>query len=130
MRTLLAILTGHCGAWQPDAGGSDAHHRRVEPQRLHRVRARPRIGQGVEVVQNSGTADVALVDAASRKVLASVPLGEGPGFPLFSPDSSRLYVMNSGEGDVAVLDVAAQKVSARHKVGVNPFGGAIRTLAK
>ena len=52
--------------------------------------------------------------------------GKGPGFPLFSPDSTKLYVMNSGEGDVAVIDVATQKVIARHKVGVNPFGGAVK----
>ena len=75
---------------------------------------------------HSGSGDVALIDVAARKVAASIPLGKGPGFPLFSPDSSKLYVMNSGEGDVAVIDVAAKKVSARHKVGVNPFGGAVR----
>lgn len=75
---------------------------------------------------HSGSGDVALIDTAGRKVVASVPLGKGPGFPLFSPDSSTLYVMNSGEGDVAVIDVASRKVTARHKVGVNPFGGAVR----
>ena len=75
---------------------------------------------------HSGSGDVALIETASRQVVASVPLGKGPGFPLFSPDSTTLYVMNSGEGDVAVIDVAARKVTARHKVGVNPFGGAVR----
>jgi YVTN family beta-propeller protein len=78
---------------------------------------------------HSGTGDVALIDTASRTVLASIPLGKGPGFPLFSPDSAALYVMNAGEGDVVVIDVAARKVTARHKVGVNPFGGAIRIVA-
>ena len=77
---------------------------------------------------HSGSGDVALIDVAARKVVATVPLGKGPGFPLFSPDSGKLYVMNSGEGDVAVIDVAAKKVTARHKVGVNPFGGAVRML--
>jgi YVTN family beta-propeller protein len=78
---------------------------------------------------HSGSGDVSLIDTATRKVAAIIPLGKGPGFPLFSPDSTKLYVMNSGEGDVAVIDVAAQKVSARHKVGVNPFGGAVRMTA-
>jgi YVTN family beta-propeller protein len=77
---------------------------------------------------HSGSGDVALIDTTTRQVVASVPLGKGPGFPLFSPDSSMLYVMNSGEGDVAVIDVASRKVSARHKVGVNPFGGAVRVV--
>lgn len=75
---------------------------------------------------HSGSGDVAVIDTTSRKVIASIPLGKGPGFPLFSPDSKTLYVMNSGEGDVAVVDVATRKVVARHKVGVNPFGGAVR----
>jgi YVTN family beta-propeller protein len=78
---------------------------------------------------HSGSGDVALIDTATRSVVAAIPLGKGPGFPLFSPDSAKLYVMNAGEGDVAVIDVAAKKVSARHKVGVNPFGGAIRPVA-
>jgi YVTN family beta-propeller protein len=75
---------------------------------------------------HSGSADVALIDVATRTVAASIPMGKGPGFPLFSPDSSKLYVMNSGESDVAVIDVATKKVIARHKVGAGPFGGAVR----
>jgi YVTN family beta-propeller protein len=78
---------------------------------------------------HSGSGDVALIDTASRKVVASVRLGKGPGFPLFSPDSSTLYVMNSGQADVAVIDVASRKVTASHRVGVNPFGGAVRVTA-
>jgi YVTN family beta-propeller protein len=45
---------------------------------------------------------------------------------LFSPDSSKLYVMNSGSGDVAVIDVKSRAVVARHKVGTDPFGGALK----
>ena len=78
---------------------------------------------------HSGSGDVALIDAATRTVAATIPLGKGPGFPLFSPDGAKLYVMNAGQGDVAVVDVAAKTVSARHKVGVNPFGGAVRVTA-
>ena len=57
---------------------------------------------------HGGTQDVALIDTATRAVVATVPLGRGPGFPLFSPDSSKLYVMNSGSGDVAVIDVKSR----------------------
>ena len=59
-------------------------------------------------------------------MVATVPLGRGPGFPLFSPDSTKLYVMNSGSGDVAVIDVQSRSVVARHKVGTDPFGGALK----
>jgi YVTN family beta-propeller protein len=70
---------------------------------------------------------VALIDARTKEVAATIPLGRGPGFPVFSPDGARLYVMNSGAGDVAVIDTATRTVVARHKVGVNPFGGSLRT---
>ena len=76
---------------------------------------------------HGGTQDVALIDTSTRAVVATVPLGRGPGFPLFSPDSSKLYVMNSGSGDVAVIDVKSRSLVARHKVGTDPFGGALKT---
>jgi YVTN family beta-propeller protein len=84
--------------------------------------------------------DVAIIDTQTRRVAARVPVG-GLGFPLFSPDNTRLYVMTAAtyagtppmittksEGGVTVIDVATQKVIARYPVGVNPFGGAIRYL--
>ena len=76
---------------------------------------------------HGGTQDVALIDARTKEVAATIPLGRGPGFPVFSPDGSKLYVMNSGAGDVAVIDTATRAIVARHKVGVNPFGGSLRT---
>jgi YVTN family beta-propeller protein len=78
---------------------------------------------------HGGTQDVALIDARTKAVAATIPIGRGPGFPVFSPDGSKLYVMNSGAGDVAVIDTATKTVVARHKVGVNPFGGSLRTTA-
>lgn len=76
---------------------------------------------------HGGTQDVAIIDTTSRAVIATVPLGRGPGFPLFSPDSTKLYVMNSGSGDVAVIDMKTRALTARHKVGTDPFGGAVKT---
>lgn len=78
---------------------------------------------------HGGTQDVALIDARTKEVAATIPIGRGPGFPVFSPDGGKLYVMNSGAGDVAVIDTATKTVVARHKVGVNPFGGSLRTTA-
>ena len=72
------------------------------------------------------TQDVAIIDTRTRAVVATVPLGRGPGFPLFSPASDKLYVMNSGGGDVVVIDMQTMAEEARYDVGVNPFGGTIR----
>ena len=66
---------------------------------------------------HSGSQDVAIINAAKKEVAATVTIGRGPGFPVFSPDGTKLYVMNSGEGDVCVIDLNAMKIAARHKVG-------------
>jgi YVTN family beta-propeller protein len=83
------------------------------------------------------TRDVAVIDTATKKVVANVRVGSGTGpttaalrimFPLFSPDSSKLYVMNPSDSDVVVIDVTSLKIIARHKVLPNTFGGVVRPL--
>src|SRR5207253_2414201 len=69
--------------------------------------------------------DVALINAVTKEVAATIKIGRGPAFPLFSPDGTKLYVMNVGEGDVCVIDTKTMAIAARYKVGVNPFGGAV-----
>ncbi len=74
------------------------------------------------------TENVAIIDVAKREVAGYVTLGPGPGFPLFSPDGKRLYVMVRGEGDVAVIDLKADgsgAIAARYPAGVTPFGGTL-----
>jgi YVTN family beta-propeller protein len=74
---------------------------------------------------HSTSEDVAIIDARTKAILSTVKIGRGPGFPIFSPDNTKLYVLNSGMGDVAVVDLKTMSVSARHKVGKDPFGGGI-----
>jgi YVTN family beta-propeller protein len=75
---------------------------------------------------HSDSQDVAIIDTATKTVRATVKIGKGPGFPSFSPDSTRLYVMESGMSDVVVIDLAAMNVASRYKIGTDPFGGGIR----
>lgn len=75
---------------------------------------------------HSTTKDVAIIDAAKKEVVANVPVDGGPGFPLFSPDGSRLYVMVSSTSDIAVIDVKTMKVMSRWKAGQSTFGGGLR----
>jgi YVTN family beta-propeller protein len=77
---------------------------------------------------HSTSEDVAIIDAVNKSILATVKIGKGPGFPLFSPDSARLYVMESGMGDVVVVDVKTMTVASRYKVGEDPFGGGLRVV--
>jgi len=77
---------------------------------------------------HSTSQDVAIIDGASKAILSTVKIGRGPGFPIFSPDSSKLYVMESGNGDIVVVDLKTMSVSARYKIGTDPFGGGLRTV--
>ena len=74
------------------------------------------------------TENVAIIDVKARAVAGHVTVGPGPGFPLFSPDGERLYVMVRGRGDVAVIDLEADgsgAIAARYPAGVTPFGGTL-----
>jgi YVTN family beta-propeller protein len=46
---------------------------------------------------------------------------------MFSPDSTRLYVLESGNGDVVVIDLKSMSVAARYRIGTDPFGGGVKT---
>ena len=75
---------------------------------------------------HSGSGDVAIIDAKNKTVLGTVPIG-GLVYPVFSPDSSKLYVMhNKPEGGISVVDPKTLKVVAEYKVGTMPFGGTVR----
>jgi DNA-binding beta-propeller fold protein YncE len=69
--------------------------------------------------------DVAIIDAEKKELMGSVEVG-GLGFPLFSPDSTKLYVMVTTTSDIAVLDLKSMKVVDRWKAGEETFGGGIR----
>jgi YVTN family beta-propeller protein len=82
------------------------------------------------------TLDVAVIDTQTKMVVRNIRVGSGTGpstaslkimYPLFSPDSSKLYVMNPSDGDVSVIDVKEWKIVARHKVLRNTFGGVVRS---
>lgn len=75
---------------------------------------------------HSTTRDVAIIDAVKKAVAATVVVDGGPGFPLFSPDGTRLYVMVSSTSDVAVIDLKTTSVVSRWKAGQSTFGGGLR----
>jgi YVTN family beta-propeller protein len=72
--------------------------------------------------------DVAIIDVHTKEVIANLDLGAPPylGFPLFSPDSRKLYIMEFQGGNLATIDLASMKVVSRVKMGSDPFGGVIR----
>jgi DNA-binding beta-propeller fold protein YncE len=74
------------------------------------------------------TEDVILFDVAKKEMAATIKTGKGASLPVFSPDSSKLYVMTAGgpcsegcPGNVVVIDVKDAKLSARYKVADDAF---------
>ena len=83
------------------------------------------------------TEDVMLIDTAKKEVVGTVNVGKGPSLPVFSPDSSKLYVMTAGgpctagcPGNVVVVDVAQMKSTATYKVANDAFAVLVRSPVK
>jgi YVTN family beta-propeller protein len=79
-------------------------------------------------VSNELSRDVSVVDAATRRVVATIPVGERPRGIQLSPDGRQVYValsddqptVQSGRDAIAVIDVRTRRVVARYPVGTDP----------
>ncbi|MHC4400953.1 MAG: YncE family protein, partial [Planctomycetota bacterium] len=68
---------------------------------------------------------VAVLDAASGEVVASIPAGHTAMSPAVSPDGKRLYVCNRFDNDVSVIDLEAGKEVARVAAVREPIAAAV-----
>jgi YVTN family beta-propeller protein len=82
-------------------------------------------------VANRAAGVVTVVDTAIDKVVATIPIPDGPPqYLAFSPDGSRLYVSVFNDPDrsinrVAVLDTQTNTVLTTIKVGTRPYALAV-----
>ncbi len=83
-------------------------------------------------VANSGDGTVSVIDTATRKVVATIPVGKGGGGAVtpddgvaVTPDGKRAYVANSGSNTVSVIDTVSNKVVGTVQVGNDPHGVAV-----
>ena len=65
---------------------------------------------------------VALVDVASRKVRAYVPVGKRVWHVAVSGDGARAYAANGLSDNVSVIDLARGEVTGTIPVGAAPWG--------
>jgi YVTN family beta-propeller protein len=72
-------------------------------------------------VANTGSAEVWLIDAASRKLVTRIPAGQGTHGTAITP-SGKVYVTNTNDNNVTVIDIATQKVLKTIPVGSSPNG--------
>ncbi len=83
-------------------------------------------------VANRGAGVVTVVDTAINKVVAQIPIPDGPPqYLAFAPDGRRLYVSVFKDPDrsineVAVLDTLSNRVITTIPVGTRPFALAVK----
>jgi len=68
---------------------------------------------------------VSVIDTASYKVVATIPVGLYPAGVAISPNGAFAYVANFNSNSVSVIDTATNTVTATVTVGTNPLGVAI-----
>ncbi len=71
------------------------------------------------------TSTIAVLDAASGELIASIPAGHTAMSPTVSPDGNRLYVCNRFNNNVSVIDLAAGKEVTRVPVIREPISAAV-----
>ncbi len=90
--------------------------------------ARPAAAAPFAYIVNEGSANVSVIDTATNKVVATIPVGNNPFAVAVTPDGTHVYVtiLNLGFGNsVAVINTASNAVVATIQVGVDPFGVAV-----
>src|SRR3989441_114546 len=82
-----------------------------------------RAGAEVRVfVTNEKSDNVTVIDAATRKVIQSIPVGKRPRGVAVSPDGRRVYVTNSNSDTLSVIDARSLAVLSTVPAGLDPEG--------
>jgi YVTN family beta-propeller protein len=68
---------------------------------------------------------VAIIDAGTNAVAATIPVGQRPWGIALSPDGKTLFAANGRSDDVSVVDLEQRKEVARIKVAKGPWGVAV-----
>ena len=73
-------------------------------------------------ITNQGSHDVSVIDLASQKVVATVPVGRSPAGVVASSRAGRVYVSNPDSKTISVIDMREQKVVGTLSAGDGPVG--------
>ena len=93
---------------------------RQEIEALLSARVMLRPGSGSYLV-NGRSNDVAVIDVASRSVVATIAVGERPWGIALSGDGRTLYTANGRSASVLIIDVTSRRVTATIAVGGRPY---------
>src|SRR5256885_7633113 len=73
-------------------------------------------------VTNEKSDDVTVIDATTRKVVTTIPVGKRPRGVAVSPDGRRVYVTNSNSDSLSVIDTKSLAVLRTVPAGLHPQG--------
>src|SRR2546427_1659815 len=73
-------------------------------------------------VTNEKSDDVTVIDATTRKVVTTIPVGKRPRGVAVSPDGRRVYVTNSNSDSLSVIDTKSLAVLRTVPAGLDPQG--------
>ena len=68
---------------------------------------------------------VVVLDTVTRKIVATIPVGERPRGIALSPDRKLLFTANGPSNDISVIDIKARRELRRIPAGQGPWGLAI-----
>ena|ERR1700730_7177537 len=88
------------------------------------------LGSGQSLAQNAyitnlGSNTVSVIDTATNKVTATIPVGFSPYGVAVSPDGGRVYVTNENSTAMSVIDATTNMVITTIPVGFAPEGVAV-----
>jgi YVTN family beta-propeller protein len=69
-------------------------------------------GSHTVYVANLNDGTVSVIDASTRTVTATVPVGSTPNEVAVDPGTHTVYVNNDGDGTVSVIDASTRTVTA------------------
>jgi len=73
-------------------------------------------------ITNQGSHDVSVIDLASQRVVATVPVGRAPAGVVASSRAGRVYVSNPESRTISVIDMRLQAVVDTLAAGSGPVG--------
>jgi len=76
-------------------------------------------------VGNFADSTVSVIDTATNRVVATVPVAAGPHGMAMSADGQKVYVTGDGSSAMSIIDTATDKVSKTVDVGKTPNGVAL-----
>ena len=73
-------------------------------------------------ITNQGSHDVSVIDLATQRVIATVPVGRSPAGVVASSRAGKVFVSNPDSKTISVIDMRSQKVVASLPAGDGPVG--------